>query len=104
MRARSTSRRRSLVLSKVCVVFVTRLSTENCRFGDPKKSARIVDTAPVAQPCAEGYSGCAGVIASGDQFGSAVRAGFPPPTRIAVTGRQKLNENLAFQQPMPASA
>jgi macrolide transport system ATP-binding/permease protein len=48
MRARSTSLRRSLVLSKVCVVFVTRLSTENCRSGDPKKSARIVDTAPVA--------------------------------------------------------
>jgi hypothetical protein len=61
------------------VVCVTRLSTENCRFGDPKKSARIVDMAPVAQPCAEGYSGCAGVIASGDQFGSVLSGGMLSP-------------------------
>ena len=44
------------------------------------------------------------MFASGAQLGSAVRAGLPPPAWIAVTGRQKLKKNLAFQQPMPASA
>src|SRR5437879_8370091 len=66
--------------------------------------ARIVVTAPVTHPWAAGYSGWAGVFASGSQLGSAVRAGLLPPARIAVTGRQKLNANLALQQPMPASA
>src|SRR5260370_14020034 len=64
----------------------------------------MVDTAPVTQPCAAGYSGWAGVAANGAHNGSPVSAGLPPPDRIAVTGRQKLNENLAFQQPMAESA
>src|SRR6266403_6046352 len=92
-----------MVLVKLWVVLVTRLSTENARFG-PKDPARIVETAPVTQPCAAGYSGWLGVVPSGNQFGSAVRAGLPPPTGIAVTGRQKLNVYFAFQHPMPASA
>lgn len=41
------------------------------------------------------------MFANGVQFGSVVSAGLPPPTRMAVTGRQKL---LAFQHPIPASA
>src|SRR5260370_29819974 len=95
---------RSVVLVKLCVVFVTRLSTENARFGVPKYPARIVETAPVKQQWAAGYSGWLGVFAKGNQVGSAVRAGLPPPAWIAVTGRQKLKVNFAFQQPMPASA
>jgi hypothetical protein len=89
---------------QVAVVLVTRLSTENASFGVLKYSARIVETAPVTQPCPAGYSGWLGVFASGNQFGSAVRAGLPPPTGIADTGRQKLKLNFAFQQPMAASA
>src|SRR5260370_31068029 len=89
---------------KLCIVLVTRLSTENARFGVPKYPARIVETALVTQPCAAGYSGWLGVFPSGNQFGSAVRAGLPPPTWMAVTGRQKLKLNFASQQPMPASA
>jgi hypothetical protein len=85
-------------------VFVTLLSTENLRFGFPKYPARIVETAPVTQPCAAGYSGWLGVFASGNQFGSATRSGFAPPAGIAVTGRQKLKLNFAFQHPIPASA
>jgi len=50
-----------------------------------------------------GYSGWLGAFASG-QFGSAASAGLSPPAWIAVTGRQKLKLNFAFQQPMPASA
>src|SRR6266436_8943388 len=93
-----------MVLLKLCVVLVVRLSTENASFGVPKYPARIVETAPVTQPCPAGYSGWLGVVPSGNQFGSAVRAGLPPPTWMAVTGRQKLKLNLAFQHPMPASA
>src|SRR5260370_25150578 len=89
---------------KLCIVLVTRLSTENARFGVPKYPARMVETAPVRQPCAAGYSGWLGVFANGNQFWSAVRAGLPPPAWIAVTGRQKLKANFAFQQPIPASA
>jgi hypothetical protein len=51
-------------------------------------------------PCAAGYSGCAGVFASGDQFGSAFSGGMPSPAWIAVTGHQKLKENSAFQRSM----
>src|SRR6266566_8576807 len=64
----------------------------------------MVETAPVTQPCAAGYSGWLGVTPKGVHDGSPVSAGLPPPARIAVTGRQKLNENLAFQQPMAESA
>src|SRR6266851_6663303 len=64
----------------------------------------MVETAPVTQPCAAGYSGWLGVTPKGVHDGSPVSAGLPPPARIAVTGRQKLNENLASQQPMTESA
>src|SRR6266481_7516117 len=62
------------------------------------------ETAPVAQPCADGYSGCGGVADSGVHVGSAVNKGFPPPASIAVTGRQKLKEYLALKHPISASA
>src|SRR5215831_9691012 len=104
MRASSTSCIRSPVLVKWWVVLVTRLSTENRRLGVAKKFSRMVETAPVTQPCAAGYSGWLGVLVSGSQWESAVRVGLPLPARMAVTGRQKLNESLAFQQPIPASA
>src|SRR5260370_1227225 len=64
----------------------------------------MVETAPVTQPCAAGYSGWLGVTPKGVHDGSPVSAGLPPPARMAVTGRQKLNENLASQQPMSESA
>ena len=32
-----------------------------------------------------------------DQLGSAISLGLPPPARMAVTGRQKLKKNFAFQ-------
>src|SRR5258708_15790180 len=104
MRAGYTSLARSFVVAKVCVVWVTRLSTENCTSGVPKYPSRMVETAPVTQPCAAGYSGWAGVAPKGVHVGSPVSCGLPPPARIAVTGRQKLNVYLAFQQPMTESA
>lgn len=58
----------------------------------PKISLEYAANAPVRQACAAGYSGWEGVVASGDQLGSATVSGLlsMSPLRIAVTGRQKL--------------
>src|SRR4051812_13752462 len=106
MRALSTSCASSRVLRSSCTVLVTVLLTIKVKCDLPKYCVRESATAPVKQPCAEGYSGCAGVLASGVQLGSGAVAGFPsiPPLRMAVTGRQKLYWYLAFQHPINASA
>ena len=60
-----------------------------CTWSVPKKLVSTSTIEPLKQPCAAGYSGWLGVITSPIQVGSATRSGFPPPARMAVTGRQK---------------
>ncbi len=63
-------------------------------------------SALLRQACADGWSGNGGVAKSGSQPGSGSVAGLPSPAAswIAVTGRQKRQWYLSFQQPMTPSA
>src|SRR4051794_8650915 len=69
---------------------------ENFTRSVPKNAARTAAAAPLNELCPEVYDGNGGVGKSGVQSGST--------SRIAVTGRQKSNENLHSQQMMEASA
>src|SRR5262244_906385 len=90
MRASFTSSTRSGTLFHVRVTPpAVGLGVERVGIGLPPISASI--TAPNAladTQWAHGYSGCIGVVMSGVQPVSCMRAGLPPPLRIAVIGRQ----------------
>ena len=57
----------------------------------PIAAFSTVATLAARMQCAQGYSGCIGVVTDGDQAGSRSVASLPSmsPLRIAVTGRQK---------------
>src|SRR6476659_4717834 len=107
MRAQKTSSIRSPVLAKLWVwtpSWKARLSTASGIPAVPKNPATNVVTAPVTQPCPDGYSGWGGVALNDCQDASCCKSEVPPPAKIAVTGRQKLYLYLPSQQPIAASA
>src|SRR5438093_13573521 len=69
---------------------------ENFTRSVPKNAPSAAAPAPLKELCPEVYDGNGGVGNSGDQSGSTAR--------IAVTGRQRSNENLQSQQTTEASA
>src|SRR5262245_47574484 len=82
----------------------------------PKNSRNVRRTAPLTQPCPDGWSGNGGVARGGvvcvaglnsdSQAGSPTVAALPSvsPSRIAARGRQKLQWYLSFQQEIAPSA
>src|ERR1043166_9020241 len=72
----------------------------------PKDCDSMWVAAPLAQECAEGYSGKGGVTINGVQAGSGLVASLPSEAAdwIALIGRQMLNVYFASQQPIKASA
>src|SRR5690349_3190622 len=71
----------------------------------PKYWESTAAAAPLAQECADGYSGNGGVGMSGVQFGSAIVSGLLSVSAkvIAVIGRQNAYVYFASQQPIMAS-
>src|SRR5215831_6354104 len=98
MRASFTSSTRSGTLFHVRVTPpAVGLEVERVGIGLPPISASI--TAPNAladTQWAHGYSGCIGVVMSGVQPVSCMRAGLPPPLRIAV---RRLRPDFSPERP-----
>src|SRR3954454_15681373 len=110
----STSERRLKVAGVPDFVLVALKAT----WSVPKKDWSVGTIAPAAQLWPDGWSGNGGVTRaggaatgvagsnSGSQSGSGSVAGLPSPaaSRMAVTGRQKFQWYLSFQQPIAAAA
>src|SRR5215467_2063502 len=90
MRAIATSSTKSATLFHVCVTLpAVSLEEESVGIGLLPISASITAPSALADTqWAHGYSGCIGVVMSGVQPTSCMRAWFPHPLRIAVIGRQ----------------
>src|SRR5262245_23468215 len=86
--------------------FVGLVATTGVPSSSPNRSFRTVAIALLFVEWPDKYSGCCGVGKSGVQAGSPSVRTLPSssPFRMAVIGRQKLNEYLAAQHAMLASA